>query len=123
MGAFIGFILGYVVGVKDGHARYEEIMRAWTEITSSKEFRSLMSVVDAIMSSKTVGGKAMEMKDAWSSVAGSPELSEVLASGTAVFSRVFKDGIGNGVAGRVALVFQDQLKTVVTELMKTRRAA
>lgn len=43
MGAMIGFVLGYWMGVKAGPNGYEELMRAWRTISSSEEIKDMLA--------------------------------------------------------------------------------
>lgn len=42
MGAMVGFVLGYVLGVRAGPKGYEELMQSWRVISSSEEVRDLL---------------------------------------------------------------------------------
>ncbi|HEV8065075.1 MAG TPA: hypothetical protein VGP46_09595 [Acidimicrobiales bacterium] len=43
MGAMIGFLVGYFLGVKAGPKGYEELREAWQVISTSDEVKDLVS--------------------------------------------------------------------------------
>jgi hypothetical protein len=42
MDLIIGFVVGYVLGAKDGHEKFEELKEAWQTITQTEEFQKLL---------------------------------------------------------------------------------
>jgi hypothetical protein len=42
MDLIVGFLVGYVLGAKGGHEKFEELKEAWQTITNTEEFQNLM---------------------------------------------------------------------------------
>lgn len=43
MGVVIGFVIGYILGTKDGPLKLDEISRAWDDIKKSEEAQALVA--------------------------------------------------------------------------------
>jgi hypothetical protein len=42
MDLIIGFVVGYILGAKGGHEKFEELKEAWQTITQTEEFQKLL---------------------------------------------------------------------------------
>jgi hypothetical protein len=47
MGAFAGFVLGYVVGARHGPEGYEKLLAAWQTVRDAPEVKALLERVPA----------------------------------------------------------------------------
>ena len=56
-GLVVGFGVGYVLGAKAGHERYEQIERAWARISSTPAFEELMRRGSAVLSQGLEAGR------------------------------------------------------------------
>ncbi|HEY7280117.1 MAG TPA: hypothetical protein VID47_00880 [Actinomycetota bacterium] len=54
MEVIAGFIVGYLIGTKQGREGYEKLVDAWKSISQSEEFRGLLS------SAISIGGAALQ---------------------------------------------------------------
>ena len=42
MDLIVGFLVGYVLGAKEGHEKFEELKAAWQTIANTEEFQNLL---------------------------------------------------------------------------------
>jgi hypothetical protein len=114
MGALAGFVLGYILGVKAGPEGLEELSKAWEAITNSEEFKELLAVgVTLVGNVINQGGQALgealavmaaqdgkaggaptgtrinaDLIRAWSTIAQSPQVQALLASGISFIGNI-----------------------------------
>lgn len=74
MGAIVGVLLGYYLGVRAGPGGYEELMDAWKTISTSAEVRDI--VAGGFSMARDLGRRGTEL------------LSSRLAEGDGLFPRV-----------------------------------
>jgi hypothetical protein len=48
MGAFIGFVVGYYVGTKEGRDGISRLMDSWSYISKSDEFKNLLATATSM---------------------------------------------------------------------------
>jgi hypothetical protein len=110
MGAVLGFVMGYVLGAKEGPERFEELRKAWETIVNSEEFQGLLNTgtslfMSAVQSGKTSVGDALgglfsgdgqlgetlssfsnnvPLMDAWKTLSKSPEIQSMILSGVGI---------------------------------------
>ena len=127
MGALIGFILGYSLGVKAGPEGYEQLRKAWQEVSNSEEFKGLLSTGTAFLenmltqSRTTIAGQLEELSakdgglqqafqkissngdllDAWNRISSSDQFKSLVSNGIAIVGGVLEQG---------ATVLSDKLK-------------
>ena len=77
MGALMGFIVGYLAGVKAGPEGLEELKEAWLTIQKSEEFQGLVAAALGVaQSAVSQGGSALvEQISAISATAANPNES------------------------------------------------
>ena len=111
MGAVLGFMMGYVLGAKEGPERFEELRKAWETIVNSEEFQGMLNTgtsffMNAVESGKasigdTLGGLLSgdgqlgetlssftnngALMDAWKTLSKSPEIQSLIMNGVAMF--------------------------------------
>jgi hypothetical protein len=116
MGALMGFILGYSLGVKAGPEGYEQLRKAWQEISSSEEFKGLVATGTAFLENMLAQGRANiagqiaelsakdgglqqafqkisshgELLDAWNRISSSDQFRSLLSNGIAVVGGVLE---------------------------------
>ena len=78
MGALMGFIVGYLAGVKAGPEGLDELKRAWQTIQQSEEFKALLAAALGVaQNAMSKGGSAVV--EQVSAIATSPsEIAETL---------------------------------------------
>jgi len=87
MDLIIGFVVGYVLGAKGGHEKFEELKEAWQTITQTEEFQKLLmtglSFVNQIgqQNGSESGGKARPLTERIGELLGG-QLSQVIAAVT-----------------------------------------
>jgi len=87
MDLIIGFVVGYVLGAKGGHEKFEELKEAWQTITQTEEFQKLLmtglSFVNQIgqQNGSENGGKARPLTERIGELLGG-QLSQVIAAVT-----------------------------------------
>lgn len=118
MGALIGFILGYSLGVKAGPEGYEKLRRAWQDISSSEEFKGLVATGTAMVENllsqartniageieamtaqdggmqkalQAVAGNG-ELMDAWNRISNSDQFRSLLSNGIAIVGGALEQG-------------------------------
>jgi hypothetical protein len=128
MGALIGFILGYSLGVKAGPEGYERLRQAWQEISNSEEFKGLVATGTAFLENMLAQGQANlagqiaemsgsnggglqqaiqkmsgngDLLDAWNRISSSDQFRNLVANGMAIVGGVLEQG---------ATVLSDTLK-------------
>lgn len=74
-GLIVGFALGYVLGAKAGHERYDQIMQAWASVSRSQPAQQLSHDVRSAASraGETLERKASEGADKVTSMVRSGE--------------------------------------------------
>jgi hypothetical protein len=118
MGALLGFMLGYVLGAKEGPARFDELRKAWETIVNSEEFKGMLatgtsmfqsafeegklSVGDTLGSMLSGNGHLAEtlasfsssrpLMDAWQTLSKSPEIRALIANGVAMIGGLMMQG-------------------------------
>ena len=111
MGAVLGFMMGYVLGAKEGPERFEELRKAWETIVSSEEFQGMLNTGTSLLMSTFQNGKAsigdalgglmsgdgqlgetmssftnnLPLMDAWKTLSKSPEIQSLILNGVAMF--------------------------------------
>ena len=111
MGAVLGFMMGYVLGAKEGPERFEELRKAWETIVSSEEFQGMLNTGTSLLMSTFQNGKASigdalgglmsgdgqlgetmssftnngPLMDAWKTLSKSPEIQSLILNGVAMF--------------------------------------
>jgi|HubBroStandDraft_2_1064218.scaffolds.fasta_scaffold127988_2 hypothetical protein len=111
MGAVLGFMMGYVLGAKEGPERFEELRKAWETIVNSEEFQGLLNTGTSFFMSAVQNGKASigetlgglfsgdgqlgetlssfsnngALMDAWKTLSKSPEIQSTILSAVAMF--------------------------------------
>ena len=118
MGALIGFIVGYSLGVKAGPEGYEKLRQAWQDISNSEEFKGLVatgtamlenlltqgraniaSEIDAMISRdggmqkalQTVAGNG-DLMEAWSRISNSDQFRDLVSNGIAIVGSALEQG-------------------------------
>lgn len=110
MGAVLGFVVGYVLGAKEGPERFEELRKAWETIVNSEEFQGLLNTgtslfMSGVQSGKESVGDALggllsgdgqlgetlssfanngPLMDAWKTLSKSPEIQSMIMSGVGI---------------------------------------
>jgi hypothetical protein len=110
MGAILGFMMGYVLGAKEGPERFEELRKAWETIVNSDEFKGMLATGTSIFQSTFEQGKlsvgetlgsllsgngnlaetvssfssSRPLMDAWQTLSKSPEIQAMIASGVSL---------------------------------------
>jgi hypothetical protein len=111
MGAVLGFMMGYVLGAKEGPERFEELRKAWETIVNSEEFQGMLNTGTSLLMSTFQNGKASigdalgglmsgdgqlgetmssftnngPLMDAWKTLSKSPEIQSLILNGVAMF--------------------------------------
>jgi hypothetical protein len=111
MGAALGFMMGYVLGAKEGPERFEELRKAWETIVNSEEFQGMLNTGTSLLMSTFQNGKASvgdalggltsgdgqlgetlssfmkngPLMDAWKTLSKSPEIQSLILNGVAMF--------------------------------------
>jgi hypothetical protein len=111
MGAVLGFMMGYVLGAKEGPERFEELRKAWETIVSSEEFQGMLNTGTSLFMSTVQNGKASlgetlgglfsgegqlgetlssftnngNLMEAWKTLSKSPEIQSLILNGVAMF--------------------------------------
>jgi hypothetical protein len=111
MGAVLGFMMGYVLGAKEGPERFEELRKAWETIVNSQEFQGMLNNGTSLFMSTVQNGKASvgdalgglmsgdgqlgetlssftnngPLMDAWKMLSKSPEIQSMILNGVAMF--------------------------------------
>jgi hypothetical protein len=111
MGAVLGFMMGYVLGAKEGPERFEELRKAWETIVNSAEFQGMLNTGTSLLMSTFQNGKASigdalgglmsgdgqlgetlssftnngPLMDAWKTLSKSPEIQSLILNGVAMF--------------------------------------
>jgi hypothetical protein len=111
MGAVLGFMMGYVLGAKEGPERFEELRKAWETIVSSEEFQGMLNTGTSLFMSTVQNGKASlgetlgglfsgegqlgetlssftnngPLMEAWKTLSKSPEIQSLILNGVAMF--------------------------------------
>jgi hypothetical protein len=111
MGAVLGFMMGYVLGAKEGPERFEELRKAWETIVNSEEFQGILNTGTSLFMSTVQNGKASigdalgglmsgdgqlgetlssftnngPLMDAWKMLSKSPEIQSMILNGVAMF--------------------------------------
>ena len=106
MGAVLGFMIGYVLGAKEGPERFEELRKAWETIVNSEEFQGMLNTGTSLFMSTVQNGKASigealggllsddgqlgetlssfsnngALMDAWKTLSKSPEIQSTILS-------------------------------------------
>ena len=110
MGAILGFMMGYVLGAKEGPERFHELRKAWEVIVNSDEFKGMLATGTSIFQSTFEQGKvsvgealgrllsghehlaetvssfssSRPLMDAWQTLSKSPEIQSMIASGVSL---------------------------------------
>jgi hypothetical protein len=110
MGAILGFMMGYVLGAKEGPERFDELRKAWEVIVNSDEFKGMLATGTSIFQSTFEQGKvsvgealgvllsghehlaetvssfssSRPLMDAWQTLSKSPEIQSMIASGVSL---------------------------------------
>jgi len=110
MGAILGFMMGYVLGAKEGPERFEELRKAWETIVNSDEFKGMLATGTSIFQSTFEQGKlsvgetlgsllsgngnlaetvssfssSRPLMDAWQTLSKSPEIQAMIANGVSL---------------------------------------
>jgi hypothetical protein len=111
MGAVLGFVMGYILGAKEGPERFEELRKAWETIVNSEEFQGMVNTGTSLFMSTVQNGKASigealgglmsgdgqlgetlssftnngALMDAWKTLSKSPEIQSLIMNGVAMF--------------------------------------
>ena len=111
MGAVLGFVMGYILGAKEGPERFEELRQAWETIVNSEEFQGMLNTgttlfMSAVQNGKVSIGDALgglmsgdgqlaetlssftnngPLMDAWKTLSKSPEIQSMILNGVAMF--------------------------------------
>jgi hypothetical protein len=80
MGAVLGFMLGYVLGAKEGPEHFEELRKAWQTIVNSEEFQGMLNTGTALFMSTVQNGKASIAEALGGLLSGDGQLGETLSS-------------------------------------------
>ena len=80
MGAVLGFMMGYVLGAKEGPERFEELRKAWETIVNSEEFQGMLNTGTALFMSTVQNGKASIGEALGGLLSGDGKLGETLSS-------------------------------------------
>lgn len=59
MGAIIGLLIGYVLGVRAGDKGYQELRESWQTITTSQGFRDLLGGLFALTGEFVTRGRGV----------------------------------------------------------------
>jgi hypothetical protein len=117
MGALAGFILGYALGMKAGPQGYEELRKAWQEISSTEEFKGLVAAGTAFLENLLAQGRGTvatqlgaiaapdgELRQAWQKLSGDGEIIDAwqTISSSGEFRALVSSGLSliNGVLDR-----------------------
>jgi hypothetical protein len=118
MGALLGFMLGYVLGAKEGPERFDELRKAWETIVNSEEFKGMLATGASIFQSTFEEGKLSvaetlgsmlsgnghlaetimgfsgnrPLMDAWQTLSKSPEIQALIANGVAMIGGLMMQG-------------------------------
>jgi len=118
MGALLGFMLGYVLGAKEGPERFDELRKAWETIVNSEEFKGMiatgtsifqstfeegkMSVAETLGSMLSGNGHLAEtilgfsgnrpLMDAWQTLSKSPEIQALISNGISMIGGLMMQG-------------------------------
>ena len=118
MGALLGFMLGYVLGAKEGPDRFDELRKAWETIINSEEFKGMIATGTSIFQSTFEEGKLSvaetlgsmlsgnghlaetimgfsgnrPLMDAWQTLSKSPEVQALIANGVAMIGGLMMQG-------------------------------
>jgi hypothetical protein len=110
MGAILGFMMGYMLGAKEGPERFEELRKAWETIVNSDEFKGMLATGTSIFQNTLEQGKlsvgealgsllsrngnlaetlssfssSRPLMDAWQTLSKSPEIQAMIASGVSL---------------------------------------
>jgi hypothetical protein len=111
MGAVLGFVIGYMLGAKEGPERLEELRKAWETIVNSEEFQGMLNTGTSLFMSTVQNGKASigdalgglmsgdgqlgetlssftnngPLMDAWKTLSKSPEIQSLIMNGISMF--------------------------------------
>ena len=111
MGAVLGFVMGYILGAKEGPERFEELRKAWETIVNSEEFQGMLNTGTSLFMSTVQNGKESigevlgglmsgdgqlgetlssftnngALMDAWKTLSKSPEIQSLIMNGVAMF--------------------------------------
>ena len=80
MGAVLGFMIGYVLGAKEGPERFEELRKAWETIVNSEEFQGMLNTGTSLFMSTVQNGKASIGDALGGLMSGDGQLGETLSS-------------------------------------------
>lgn len=80
MGAVLGFMIGYVLGAKEGPERFEELRKAWETIVNSEEFQGMLNTGTSLFMSTVQNGKASIGEALGGLLSGDGQLGETLSS-------------------------------------------
>jgi hypothetical protein len=80
MGAALGFMIGYVLGAKEGPEHFEELRKAWQTIVNSEEFQGMLNTGTALFMSTVQNGKASIAEALGGLLSGDGQLGETLSS-------------------------------------------
>ena len=116
MGSLAGFIVGYLIGAKNGADSVEELRKAWAVVSSSDEFQAMsgmaMGYLQTILAQgggeltnqiqslvsgngdvlKALGDSDESLMAVWAKVSASQEFQMLLASGTAMLGGMLAQG-------------------------------
>ena len=118
MGALIGFIFGYSLGVQAGPEGLEKLQKAWQDVSNSEEFKGLVATGTAFLENmltqarETIAGQIGEVSaqdgglqqtlqklssdgdllDAWNRISSSDPIRGLIANGVALVSGALEHG-------------------------------
>lgn len=110
MGAMAGFIVGYVLGAREGPEGYEKIRKAWQSILEAPEVKGLLEqapkLSDLVASVAAGGGSGVAdqikglvdrsdgLSGAFKTLAESEAVQSMLSTGLALARGVVEKGLG-----------------------------
>ena len=105
MGALAGFVLGYVLGAKQGPEGYAKMRQAWETILGAPEVKALLERAPSLADKGTdaAGGVLAKLKTivegneqlgaAWQTLAANETLHSLVASGLTLAGGVLERGM------------------------------
>jgi hypothetical protein len=105
MGALAGFILGYVLGMKQGPEGFAEMRTAWEQILGAPEVKALPERAPSIADLTADGGNGLlahieglvegneQLAGAWRAPAGNEAVHSVVATGLTIAGGMLERGM------------------------------